>query len=389
MRMILVLLLIILASSLAACGPQAGSPASPGPAAVDRAATPASPDLAKPAWQTSWEKSLAVARNEGKIVLYGELGPGLRTALTQAIKDSFGIELEVVTAPTREIIQRLITERERNINLADAILLGTDFTDIKAKGIIGPVEPLLIRPEVKDSSFWPGGSLPFLDKDHLTLALTGAYWSYILVNSDTVAEGDLKSYKDLAHPRWRSKLVMFDPTGSGAAVWWVMFVLNRALPSEEGRALLEQVARQDLTVINDKRLQVEWVARGKYAIAIGPNMQTVTEFKKAGAPIAWRRMTEGGLVHPSSSVLSVPTNRPHPNAAAVFVNWLLTGEGQRIFSQAFGQPPNRLGVNTEGIDPFTVPVPGEKFYLIDEDFIVTTQTRGRLIGKEIFGHLIK
>lgn len=341
-------------------------------------------------WESTWNSTVASARKEGKVTLYGETSSEVRISLRQAFKSAFGIELENVSMPTIQMQQKVLAERRANLYLADAIFSGTNFIELKKEGMLAQLEPFLILPEAKDPSAWYGGSLPFLDKDRIAFAQTGGYWSYILINTRLVSEGQLKSYRDLLKPEFKGKIIMFDPTVAGAAVNWVAYMLRKAIGPEEGRLFLEQLAaRQDITIIRDKRLQVEWVAQGKYAVAIAPSMQPVTEFIRVGAPISWIRMSEGGLVHPSSSVISMPKILPHPSAAAVFINWLLTSEGQKIYSRAFGQPSNRLGIPVEGIDPFTVPVPGEKNFLIDEDFIVTTQTQGREIGKEIFGHLLK
>jgi len=60
--------------------------------------------------------------------------------------------------------------------------------------------------------------------------------------------------------------------------------------------------------------------------------------------------------------LGVPSQLSHPNATRVFVNWLLTKEGQTLFSQSFGNPSSRADVSTKDFNPLLVPVAGKKYY---------------------------
>ncbi len=58
--------------------------------------------------------------------------------------------------------------------------------------------------------------------------------------------------------------------------------------------------------------------------------------------------------------LAIPVKSPRPNAATVFVNWLLTKDGQSLFARYTGNPSRRLDASTEGVNPIFLPFPGEK-----------------------------
>ncbi len=357
------------------------------------AATPKSSAASGPRTENKWDSVVANARKEGALMVYASsIDPSVRQALQSNLQEKFGITTDLMIAGTGDVMsQKVKTETSRGLYLADAYIHGTQMVMSFGKdtGLLAPLEDSLLLPEVTDPKAWDAGKLPYLDRDKLTMALTGAYWSYILINTDLIKEGDIKSYRDLLLPQWKGKMIMGDPSIGGAAVNWVMFV-RTVMGVEEGEKYLRQLAgTQDLVITRDNRLQAEWVARGKMAVAIAPSMGIVAPLIKAGAPVSWIRVSEGGLVHPSGSVFGLASKAPHPNAAKVLLNWLLTAEGQRIFAQAFGQPPIRQGVAVEGIDPFTIPRPGEKVFLIDEKFIVDTETIGRKLGQEIFGGLLK
>ncbi len=379
---------LIMVMLLMACG---GAQQTPAAAPAGTKSAPAKPESAAGGWQTKWEQTLAEAKKEGRVTVYGEAGPAVRTEVSGAFKKKFGIDLEFLSGASLEVAQKYIVERNANLFLADGMMMGgpTMLLQVKPKGFLTSIEPQLILPEVKDPGAWAEGKVPFLDQDKMVLPLTQGYYSYIFVNTDLVKDGDIKSLFDLLDPRWKSQITMIDPTVTGSSSKWISFILIKMLGPEKGQEYLRSLAKLEPMITKDKRLHVEWVARGKYAIGIGPNMQSLAEFITAGAPIKSIRIKEGGGLSPSSSCIALPNNGPHPNATIVLVNWLLTAEGQTVFSQAFGQPAVRNGIPIGGmIDPFTVMIPGETAYWADEQFTLEEE-KGMLVAKQIFGPLMK
>lgn len=53
---------------------------------------------------------------------------------------------------------------------------------------------------------------------------------------------------------------------------------------------------------------------------------------------------------------------PHPNAAMVFLNWLLTKEGQTAWSKGMGYVSRRLDVPTDHVESYWVPKAGVKYW---------------------------
>lgn len=335
-----------------------------------------------------WESTLSLAKKEGKLVIYaGAISPTLRESLSKAAQTKFGIGIDFVAGRGTEIAQKLIFERRSGVYFADMVISGPDSAlTLKENSVFAPLAPSLILPEVTDSKAWPGSGIPYFDKDKLLVPLTVGYQSYVIVNSEQVKDGEINSYLDLLNPKWKGKIVMSDPNvGGGSGINWVTFILKHAIGLEEGQKYLQQlVAVQDLNITKDNRLQVEGTARGKWAIAIGPTVALVSEFIKAGAPIKWARMKEGGALAPTASILGMVDKAANPSAAVVMINWLLSAEGQAIFSSAFGQPPSRSGVAAEGIDPGRIALPGEKTYLADEDFTNFNKDIAVKIAREVF-----
>lgn len=375
------IVILLIGVLLAGCAP---APPTPTPGAVPAADTRAP-------WQAKWDKTVAAARQEGKVVIYGEIGPAMRTKMPAVFRNKFGIELEVVTASAAEVAQKYLSETNAGIYLADVIFNGggTFLRSIKPKGVLAPIEPFFILPEIKDTKLWPEGKFPFLDNDHTIVQSTMGRMPMTIVNTDMVMPNEITSYQDLLNPKWGSKIVIFDPTMSGGGSIWVAFLLSKVYGLEDGKRYLQKMPSLNPAITRDKRLGVEWVAKGKYAIHIGPNLQSIAEFKTAGAPIREIREKEGSLVQPSSSCFAITARPDHPNAAVVLVNWLLTSEAGAILSESFGYPASRQDVPITGIDPLGVPLPGEKIFLNDEELVEFQTTTAMDVSREIFGPLMK
>ena len=111
---------------------------------------------------------------------------------------------------------------------------------------------------------------------------------------------------------------------------------------------LAKLAAQEMTVGRNLRQLGEAVARGKSAVSIGLSYYTYVPFIKAGLPVKpISVIKEGYYAGTGSGNLAVLKNAPHPNASKVFVNWLLSKEGQTVFTKALGQPTRRFDVDTK------------------------------------------
>ncbi len=365
---------------LAACG----GPAAPGPAEI---ATSTSPPV-KQGWQQRWDKTLAEARKEGKVVVYSTNAPEVNLPLKKAFESKYGIEAEFFIARPPELAARLSRERQAGMYLPDFINVGVGSlsTSFKPSGYVDRVEPLLMLPEVVDAKNWLNNTMPFIDEDRKIVAMIAGFRTYIVRNTDLVKEGEIKSFMDLTDARWKGKITMDNPAVMGSGAQFVGGILGYFMSEEEGLKFLKALARQEVVLTNDVRLLVEWVARGKYAVALAPRRETVSTFIRQGAPIAWVYPAEGGEVSPAGGCIGLMTSAPHPNAATIFINWLLSKEGQTEYARGFGSPSRRTDVQAAelGIDPDTIPRQGVKMKVPQEEFWLKLPNAQKVFA-EIFG----
>jgi iron(III) transport system substrate-binding protein len=310
-------------------------------------------------WQEEWERTVAAAKEEGKVAVSGPEGAGTMALLTQPFQKKFGIRVEFHGGTGRELSPRVLTERRAGHYLWDVYVHGTTtaLTAMLPAGAFDPLEPALILPEVKDPTQWRGGALEFLDGGRRYLVMTPSQRATLFVNTKLVDIKTLRSYKDLLDPKWKGKIVMDDPRRSGPGqATFTFFYLHPELGPDFIRAL----ARQEPLVLRDYAQEIDAIGQGKYHLLLGTWEVPVEARMKQGVPIAIidpRQLREGSDLSPVNGGTALYSRAPHPNAAKVYLNWLLSKEGQTEFSRGMGYISSRLDVPTEHA-PWRVPRPG-------------------------------
>ena len=225
-------------------------------------------------------------------------------------------------------------------------------------GAFDPLEPALIFPDIKDPKTWRGGGLEFLDPNRTLMVMTPFQRGIIFHNPKLVNAKEFKSYKDLLDPKWKGKLIMDDPrrAGPGQATFTFFY-----LHPELGVDFIRALGKQQITILKDYAQEVDAIGQGRYPVLIGTADFVAVARAKQGIPIAIvdaRQLKEGADVSPANGSLALFNKAPHPNAAKVYINWLLSKEGQTVFARANGYISARLDVPTDHAEPWRVPQPG-------------------------------
>jgi iron(III) transport system substrate-binding protein len=297
-----------------------------------------------------WERVVELGRKEGKVVISIPATSELRQALEENFKKRFGIHVEAVPARGTTVTRRIVDETKAGIQYFDIHIGGSEsiVTGLLSENVLEPVEPYFILPQVKDPKQWWGGHI-WIDNAKKYIYAFQAYQTESLwCNTDLVKPEEIRSFDDLLQPKWQGKIAILDPRtpGSGASMW-------SYLRSAKGEDYLKKLVAQKLQVGRDQRLLSENLAKGKSAIVIGITYYSFAPFLKAGLPVKpLPNPREGVYASGGSGHLVIIKNPPHPNATKVFVNWLLSKEGQEAFTQAIGQATRRLDVDTRGLKAF-------------------------------------
>lgn len=342
----------------------------PSPAADSKTPVPAKDTSPKTGWEQKWSNLLADAKKEGDVLIYTNLNPQAKTLLSEAFKGKYGITVDYLALSSgAEVVARAMSEKRAGIYAADIFIAGTTAFLPKPEGLLAPIEPLLILPEVLDPKVWRGReSLAFADKEKQIFDLIASVWGSLLVNTELIKEGEITSYLDVLKPTYKGKITLYDPSIAGSSNSLFTHLAKNIWSLDQSIDFLRQLMKQEPAVTRDPRVQTEWVARGKYPVALGPSSRDVATFLDLNAPIGLVWTKEGAYTSSVGGALGVPVRSPHSKAATLFVNWLLTKEGQTIFSRGFGHPPTRLDVPPE-VNPKILPPADLKIFISSEEYL--------------------
>jgi ABC-type Fe3+ transport system substrate-binding protein len=303
--------------------------------------------LAQTDWKKEWEKTLQAAKKEGKIVAGIPARAELRKELEAVFKPKFGIDMELSPARGPQNASRIAAEAKAGVKYFDVFIGGSGtFESLAEDGLVEPLMPNLILPEVKDPKLWWGGHIwednlktnRFL-YSYIADAGTGGFWH----NTELVKPEEIRSLDDFLQPKWKGKIGFLDPRtpGSGQSIWSFLWDVK-------GEEYLKKLVQQDLFISRDQRQLADSLAKGKLAVALGVSFYTLEGFLTANLPVKeLPRLKEGAPSSNGSGVIGIVKGPPHPNAAKVFLNWFLSKEGQELFVKVMRQATRRLDVDTK------------------------------------------
>jgi len=360
------------------------------------------PSLAqvKPDWKQGWEKALSGAKKEGKVVVWGPPGELIRDAMTEGFKKAFpDIAIEFSGARGGEQATRIKAERDGGIYSVDLLLSGTTtaISQMKPMKALDPVEPALILPEVTDLKYWHNNTLEFADKEgKYDLVFVNQLKMPLVYNLSQVKPEEVDSIFKLLDHKWKGKYVVNDPLPSGAGnvtFRWIWRVLGPEKATEYYRKIRDNAAVVD----RDQRRQIEWVAQGKYVFLVAPSDGVMQQLLQRGLKFGvLPEFKEGTYLTASFGSAMLINKAPHPSAATVFLNWVLSKDGQTAWSKAMGHTSRRVDVSTDHLPSYVIPKagakifsgapkPGDRYWLSHSEENVKRTAEEEKILKELFG----
>jgi iron(III) transport system substrate-binding protein len=285
-----------------------------------------------------WKRTVDAAKKEGQVTIYGTRGYQL--IVDEGVFQKAYPDIKVVTfsASTSAFMQRLLAERRAGKNLADVAIAGGDSLAILHESkYLMPMPAALLLPEVVDESKWWKKKHYFIDSDrkYVLQYIGSPQFGSIYYNTNLFSPEGISSFWDFLNPRWKGKIEVGDirEGGSGnAAVRF--FYYHRRLGPEYIKRLYGEM---DVTLFRDARQPVDWLATGKFALCFFCVSSQIGRAKKQGLPIDTfdRLLKEGAALAGQSGTVGLMADGPHPNAAKVFLNWLLSREGQATMQRAY------------------------------------------------------
>jgi iron(III) transport system substrate-binding protein len=136
-----------------------------------------------------------------------------------------------------------------------------------------------------------------------------------------------RNYQDLLDPRWKGKIVWNPKSMTGA--WGFIATVMKSMGDEQGMSYLRKLASQDIVPLPIAiRAVLDRVIAGEYAIGLEMNNSHAAISAAQGAPVQWVPLDP---VSETLQVAGVTHGAPHPNAARLFIDFMVSRAGQQIF----------------------------------------------------------
>jgi iron(III) transport system substrate-binding protein len=330
---------------------------------------------------SGWDAVVQAARQEGTVTVYGPPGAEYRTVLVEAFGKTYpGVKVEASFADINEKYTQVTAERTAGRFIPDVWVSGTSptVTGMKEAGMLSPLGPALQLPEVLDTKAWLQGQLAWADaaEPRTTLMFQGGVNNVLFYNTSQLDPSQFSSYADLLDPRWRGKIVATDIRQPGPGGVPSRFMYKQ---SELGPTFFERLfGEQDVQLSSDQRQMIDWLARGQYTLGLLLSDTNVQQAIDQGLPVAAvpsDRFKEGASIGPGYGAVALMDKAPHPNAAKLYINWLLSKDGQTAWQTAIKTPSLRIDISKDGLPSDQMPKPGGNYTNAGvEDFARLTPT---------------
>ena len=298
---------------------------------------------------SEWQGVIGAAKKEGKVVIGAPPGSDFRNEVQAMLKKRFDLDSEFIQAPGPSLMSKIVAEKQAGLVSVDAFLIGPCTGNSLLKSdLFEPLAPAMIFPEVKDPAKWFGGHL-WADNQtgkNLLYSFVAQVTPSLYYNTQLVKPEDVRSYNDLLDPKWKGKIGLRDPRvpGGGLAMWAFLLDLK-------GEDYIRRLAQQEMFVSRNARQIADALAKGSLSLTVGVGYRDFDSFLDANLPVKHLpTLKEGTYVSGGNGIVGIIKGAPHPNAAKLFFNWLLSREGQELHGKTAQQPTRRLDVDTKGLD---------------------------------------
>ncbi len=277
-----------------------------------------------PALSQGQDARVAKAREERKVVVYNTTTvPDMQT-ISEAFRKKYPfLEVESYRSAGERLIQKIVTEVRAGRYLADAyVISGLQMWLLRDAGHVVPY----LSPERE------GVMKAFKDQ--------AGYWSGVYFNlevigynTNLVSQGELpKKWEDLLAPKWRGRMML-----EAEDIPWFAS-LQQLLGEEKAMDFARRLAKQQLQIRRGHTLISQLVAAGEAALSPTVRVNIAETLKKKGAPVDWHAIEPIAPNLPVS--IGLPKNSPHPNAARLFIDFILSREGQSVL-RSLNRNPTR------------------------------------------------
>lgn len=261
---------------------------------------------------------------ERKMVWYTTIGSVDAKMLIDQFRQRYpNIDAEYFRAGGPQLVERIFTEARAGKHLWDVFMNSAIYTHLLNE------KNMLAVYESPEARFYREGY-----KD-LRGTWTSIYTNYAVAgyNTKLVPKEEVpKSYADLLKRFWSGQI------GMDAKSYEWFAVVGRGMGEDKGMNFMRQLAKQKIQLRNGRELVAELVAAGEFKLALTAYSQNYETLKVRGAPVDWVALDP---VYANIHPVALSSKAPHPNAGKLFIDFLLSKQGQEVL-KAQRRIPDRI-----------------------------------------------
>jgi iron(III) transport system substrate-binding protein len=321
-----------------------------------------------------WQRTVEAAKKEGKVSVFLYQRENIEAAVRVFEKKFADIQVVSASTPAAETGPRLMAERRGGKFLWDVCLCGptTPLTVLYPAKALDPIKPALLLPEVTDVTKWWEGKHHYMDPEgsHIFVFVGSVDMPNLFYNKNLVDPNEFKSYWDMIKTKWRGKIVAVDPRQPGRPRVGARILYN--VPDLGDKFLTRLFTEMDVVLSREDRQALDWLAVGKYALCLFcGNIEAATAQGLQVAEFEVYRWRETPAISSGSNgSIALMNQAPHPNAARVFINWLLSREGQASFQKVMNSADllvesMRVDIAKDPVPPAQRRVAGTRYIIMD------------------------
>jgi iron(III) transport system substrate-binding protein len=276
------------------------------------------------------------AKREGSVVLYTSLAPTESQPLAAAFEKKYGVKVVLWRALSDQVVRRAITEAQARRHAVDVIETnGPEMEMLAREQLLGEV----FSPHLADL---PAAAIPA----HRSWFPDRFNFYVVAYNTTKVQRSQIPTtYEGFADPKWKGRIAI----EATDAEW--MATLIKTWGTAKGMDYFRRLSLLRPEVRQGHVLLAALVAAGDVPIGLTAYNSNVLPLKAKGAPIDFVPV-QPVVARPQG--IGVARNAPHPNAALLFTDFVLSPEGQRLF-ESMGRVPASTRVKSELNNfPFTM-----------------------------------
>ena len=268
------------------------------------------------------------AKQEGSVVLYTSLAPTESKPLAEAFEKKYGIKVELWRALSDKVVQRVITEAQARRHSVDVVETNGPEMEMIAR------EKLLAQIHSPYLADLPQHAIPA----HRTWFPDRLNFFVVGYNTSKVQRSEIPAtYEGFLDPKWKGRIGL----EATDAEW--MATLVKTWGEQKGMDYFRRLSAMKPDVRKGHVLLAELVAAGEVPVGLTMYNSNILSLKRKGAPIDFVPVQP---VAARTQGIGVVRSAPHPHAALLFADFVLSPEGQKLF-ESLGRVPASTKVKSE------------------------------------------